>query len=306
MNLALDGNVLIQGITEPKAHAYLARMLGYGTPIVAGVSSGHGGSQIQGVPVFDLVEQALETVGTVTTTILFLPPYQVLDGALEAIASGIRQIILITGGIPPLDMVRLIQKAEATQTLIIGPCSAGLIVPGKVLLGSHEIAVYTPGMVGIISRTNSLTYEVAWELTQAGLGQSFSVCLGREAFVGSSVRQWLKILNEDKATKAIVLVDRNGVDGEEAIAPYITQVVNKPVITYTAGRWLDAAPAVGHADVVNLWRKKEISPPPDTDSSTQTNSAQRKVASFKQVKIPVAERPSQIPELVKKALKLKG
>ncbi|HEY9875137.1 MAG TPA: hypothetical protein V6D12_17015 [Candidatus Obscuribacterales bacterium] len=295
MKLKPDSKVLIQGITEPLGSHYAIRMKAYGSNVVAGVSPGHGGEMLDGIPIFDLVEQVLPVVGSVDTTIIFVQPYLALDAALEAIAARIRHIIIITGGIPPLDMISLLRTAEATNTLIVGSRSSGIIVPGKLLLGTHESEFYTPGSVGMISRSGTLTYEIAWELTQAGLGQSMAVSLGRDVIVGSCFLQWLKILNEDENTKAIVLVGETGCGDEEATAGYIADEIDKPVIAYFAGRH---APADKRLSAANPMIAYHMSIP-----LTDPGITQRQIAAFKQAKIPVAKRPSQIPELVKKALK---
>jgi succinyl-CoA synthetase alpha subunit len=240
-----------------------------------------------------LVEEVVGQFGAIDTTIICVQPYQVLDAALEAIASNIRQIIIISPGVPPLDMVELLRETEATETLIVGPNSPGIIVPGKILLGTQPSEFYTPGSVGILSRSTTLTYEIARELTNAGLGQSISVSIGSDAIVGSSFLQWLQILDEDEATKAIVLVGQPGGGREEAAARYIAEAIDKPVVAYIAGT---QAPPVKH------WRQTGtlaavIGRDPDF------GTAKSKLAAFSQAEVPVAERPSQIPELVKKAMK---
>lgn len=297
MNLTAASTVLVQGITQPLATYHIARMLAYGTNIVAGVSAGQGGKQIQGIPVFDLVEQACEQVGEIEATLIFVESYHALDAALEAIEAGIRQLIIISDGIPPLDTIRLLRKAEATNTLVVGPKSSGIIVPGKVLLGTQDSKFYTPGNIAMISRTSTLTYEVALALTQAGLGQSISVNLGSDAIIGSSFRQWLPILASQEETEAIVLVDCTGGGSEEETAQYINQAIDKPVITYVAGCNTPVDKQMGNASAIIA---AQLSGP-----ITSTTTAQHKVAAFKQAKIPVAGRPSQIPDLVKKALKKK-
>lgn len=295
MNLTPDSKVLVQGITQSLGSYYTARMKAYGTNVVAGVSAGHGGQELHGVPVFDLVEQALSKTGPVEATIIFVESYSALDASLEAIDAGIPQIILVTGGIPPLDMVRLLRKTQASETLIVGPNSSGIIVPGKVLLGTQESEFYRPGSVGLISRAGTLTYEVALALTQAGLGQSIGVNLGSDAIVGSSFRQWLEILARDESTKAIVLVDQTGGSSEEETAQYIAEAIDKPVVVYVAGRYTPVDKQVSNAGATIA---AQLSGPITNDST-----AQHKVAAFKKAKVPVAERPSQIPELVRKALK---
>lgn len=292
MNLTPDSKVIIQGFCEFISATHIAQMQAYGTNLVAGVDPGCGGQQIYGLPVFDLVEEVVEKFGTIDTTIICVHPYQVLDAALEAIASHISQIIIISAGVPPLDMVELLRKAEACETLVVGPNSPGIIVPGKILLGTQPSEFYTPGPVGIVSRSSTLTYEVAWELTTAGLGQSISVSIGSDAIVGSSFLQWLQILDEDDSTEAIVLVGQPGGGSEEAAARYITEAIDKPVVAYIAGRQ---------------------APPKKTWQQTGTlvtvvgrpanfGTAQSKIVAFEAAEVPVSERPSLIPELLKKAI----
>ncbi|MBD0362207.1 MAG: CoA-binding protein [Coleofasciculus sp. C3-bin4] len=295
MNLTPDSKVLVQGITQPLASYHAARMKAYGTNLVAGVSAGQGGQELHGIPVFDLVEQARHQRGPFDATIIFVESYWVLDAALEAIEAGIPQIILVTGGIPPLDMVRLLRKAQITETLIVGPSSSGIIVPGKVLLGTQESNFYTPGSIGLISRAGTLTYEVALALTQAELGQSIGVNLGTDAIVGSSFHQWLRVLATDESTQAIVLVDQTGGGSEEETAQYIAKAIDKPVVAYVAGCHTPVDKQVGNASAIIA---AQLSGP-----VTNASTAQHKVAAFKQAKVPVAERPSQIPDLVRKALK---
>lgn len=298
INLSSDSKVLVQGITQPLGLYYAARMKAYGTNVVAGVSTGQGWQTLHGIPVFDLVEQACHHVGAVDTTIIFEESYQVKDVALEAIDAGIGQIILVTGGIPPLDMVELLAIAQATKTIILGPSSSGIIVPGKLLLGTHESEFYTPGSVGLITRGSYLIYEVALGLTQANLGQSIAINLGSEAIVGSSFSHWLEVLEKDKATNVIVLVDQTGGSYEDvAAAAYIAQEIHKPVISYIAGRYTPETQLSSNPSA-----RLSTHLPEAISNMAKVSTAQEKVAVFKQGRIPVAERPSQIPILVQKAL----
>jgi succinyl-CoA synthetase alpha subunit len=294
MSFKAESKVLIQGITEPLGSVYALPMVNYGTGVVAGVSAGCGGQQLYGIPVFDMVEQAIDQVGGIDTSIIFVHPYRVLDAALEAIAAGIPQIVLITEGVPPLDMVRLIRKAEATDTLVVGPDSPGVIVPGQILLGTHPPDIYTPGEVGLISRAGTLTYEVAYELTRAGFGQSISVGIGGDSIVGSSFQQWLQILEEDEQTQAIVLVGEIGSDSEECAAQYIREAIDKPVVAYIAGRTAPRERMIGHAGAIIASQGADV--------GNEVGTVESKIAAFKRAKVPVADRPSQIPDLVKKAL----
>lgn len=294
MNLQPESQVLIQGIAEPAAAIATARMQAYGTKVVAGVSSSQGGNKISNVPVYDLVAQAVADAGSIDTSIIFVPPYQVLDAGLEAISSGIRQIIIVTAGVPPLDMVRLFRVAETTDTSILGPGSTGIIIPGSLLLGTHLPEVYTPGNVGIISRAGILTYEVAQELTKAGIGQSLSVNLGKDVIFGSDFRQWLQILEEDDATEAIAIVGQINC-GLEVAAEYIVHNIDKPVVAYLAGmqapvdrRLGDARTMIGY--YLSLPANEECTP-------------QKQLSLFQEAKIPIAKQPSEIPEWIGKALK---
>lgn len=293
MNLTPQSKVIIQGFDEFISATHIAQMKAYGTNLVAGVNPGYGGQELYNLPIFDLVEEVVDQVGTIDTTIICVHPYQVLDAALEAIASQIRQIMIITAGVPPLDMVQLIRKAEACETLIVGPNTPGIIVPGKILLGTQPSEFYTPGSVGIVSRSTTLTYEIARELTTAGLGQSISISIGSDAIVGSSFLQWLQILDEDETTEAIVLVGQPVGGSEEAAARYISEAIDKPVIAYIAGRQVPPG---------KTWQQTGtlatvVGRPPNF------GTAQSKLAAFKEAQVPVAERPSLIPQLLKKALR---
>ncbi len=301
MIITPDSKVLVQGILEPLGAICTPLMQAYGTQIVAGISPGHEGKQLNSIPIFDMVDRALASVGGVDITIIFVHPYLALDAALESIAAGIRQIILITEGVPPLDVVHLLRKAEATETLVIGPNCPGIIVPGQVLLGTHPSEFYTPGSVGIISRSGTLTYEVALELTRAGLGQSIGVGIGSDAILGSSFSQWLQVLDEDENTEVIVLVGEIGGDGEEIAARYIEEVIDKPVVAYVAGRNTPKGKHMGHAGAIIAAQVTELTRNPG--ALPDIGTAESKISALKKAKVPVADRPSQIPDLVKKALR---
>lgn len=295
MHLKPDSKIIVQGITEPLATVYTAQMKAYGTNIVALVSPGDGGQLVDDIPVFDLVEQALSAVGQVDATIIFVPPYCVIDSALEAIASGIKQIIIITGSVPPLDMVSLLRKVETTDTLIIGPNTSGVIIPDKILLGTYNSEFFTPGAVALISNSDTLNYEVAWELTQAGIGQSIVVNLGSDTIIGSDFQQWLEILEKDEHTKVIVLISHSNYPDEQALAEFIATHIKKPVITYLVGIH---SPANKHLRNFKFMNNYYLS-----TSLNDETTIYEKITAFKHAKISLPKRPSQIPDLVKKALK---
>jgi succinyl-CoA synthetase alpha subunit len=270
-------------------------MKAYGTNIVAGISPGNGGQLVDDIPVFDLVEQALSAVGQVDATIILVPPYCAIDAALEAIAAGIQQIVIVTGGIPPLDMVSLLRKTETTDTLIIGPNTSGVIIPDKILLGTYDSEFYTPGSVALISNSDSLNCEVAWELTQAGIGQSIVVNLGSDTIIGSDFNQWLEILDKDQHTKVIVLISHSNYPNEQALAEFIATNIKKPVITYFVGLHTPADKLLRNFKFLNNYYL--------SSSLNDETTIKEKITAFKNAKISVPKRPSQIPDLVKKALK---
>jgi succinyl-CoA synthetase alpha subunit len=294
MNFAENHKVLVQGIVEPLGSLYVPVMRAYGTPIVAGVDSGYGGSLVEDLPVFDLVEQAIAELGPIDTSLIFTPPYAVLDAALEAMMAEIRQLILVTEGVPPLDMVRLLRQAEDTETFVVGPSSPGIIVPGRILLGTHPPYCYQPGAVGIISRSGTLTYEVALELTRANLGQSIVVGIGGDGILGSSYQQWLQILEEDEQTEVIVLIGEIGGESEETAARYIAEAIEKPVIAYVAGATVPKGQSIGHTGAIIAAKVAGL--------GAEIGTVESKVAAFRRAKIPVADRPSKIPKLVSQAL----
>ncbi|MGJ3246257.1 MAG: succinate--CoA ligase subunit alpha [Elainellaceae cyanobacterium] len=298
MNFTADSKVLVQGILEPLSLIHTPLMQSYGTQIVGGISPGHGGEQHQGIPIFDLVEEALDTVGGVDITILFVQPYMALDAALEAIAAGIRQIVIVTAGIPPLDMVKLSRKADTTQTLVIGPNSPGVIIPGHMLVGTHPANCYRPGPIGLLSRSGTLTYEIALGLTRAGLGESAAVSIGSAPVVGSSFQQWLHWFDANDQTDVILLAGKIGTGGEELAAQYIADVIQKPVVAYIAGHNVPYDPPLGHAQAITMSRL--------TDLGGDRGTAASKVAAFREAGVLVADRLVDIPRLVKKELKRYG
>ena len=309
MNFSKTQNVLIQGITEPLGRSHARLMKEYGTPVVAGISPGDGGQEIDGIPIFDLVSEAVQQFGRIDTTLIFVPPYEMLDAALEAISSGIGQIILIPAGMPPLDMVKLLERSEASETLVLGPNCPGIIVPGQVLLGTHPTQCYSPGRIGLISCSDTLTYQVALELTQAGWGQSIALALGRETILGSSFPQWLQILEEDDQTDAIVLVGEiDGVGGEARAAEYIIESIDKPVVAYLAGQKTPHSRPRGHAIALLTSRiaaQLSVSETPiaSWEGTTTQEWRDRKLAAFAAGNIPVAQKPSDIPRLLQHQLK---
>lgn len=288
-----NSTILVQGITTSLATHYTQKMLAWGTKIVAGVSVGQGKGEIAGVPIFDLVEEAIATVGQINTSVIFVNPYEVLDAALEAIAAGIKQLIIVSKGVPPLDMIQLLQRAREHQVLVIGPGSAGIIMPGQIALGISEAGFYQPGRIAILSRTASLSQEVATELNQVGLGQSIVVNLGWEAIIGSDFQQWLEILAQDHNTEGIVVLGRLGGSAESAIVSYVNEQFPKPVVAYLTGVF---------APVPKFFEDAATIIANQLSYSVSTNNSKEFLKNFQKSNILLAQRPSEIPSLLQKKL----
>jgi succinyl-CoA synthetase alpha subunit len=294
MNWFPPNKVIIQGITESQAAFYAVQMKAYGTEIVAGINPGNGGIEVEGIPVFDLVEQVLNQVDKIDASLIFVHPYQVLDAAKEAIAAGIKQIIIFTPQVPPLDTIELIKCAKATDTLILGPGSHGIIIPQQVWLGKLQPQLYQPGKVGLITTSQYLSYEVAAELNQTNIGQSIVVSLGEECIIGSSLPQWLKILNEDPNTKAIVYIGQRLNETEEIINYYQKHGHDKPIILYLAGLKTPQEKLFRDAfTIISTHLSGSISP---------ENQERQTIKKWQKAGIKIAKRPSEIPAMIQTAL----
>jgi len=232
--------------------------------------------------------------GDVETSVIFVNPYQVLDASLEAIAQGIKQLIIASSGVPPLDMVKLLKKVQATNTLILGPGSTGIMLPGKMYAGTYEPQYYQSGNIGIISCGDGLSYETALALNKSGLGQSLAVSLGTDDIIGSHFEQWLSILEENTATSAIVLIGYPHGKTEEVAAEYIKNCISKPVVVYIPGE--NTPVDVNFKDAATIIATQLSSP------VTETVTFSQKITAFKNANIPIAHSLREIPSLIKQLL----
>ncbi|ELR99634.1 succinyl-CoA synthetase subunit alpha [Gloeocapsa sp. PCC 73106] len=235
MNWQMSGRILVQGLGETEVLAQVTRMKAYGTPIVAGINPIWEGKLVNEIPIYALVEEAIAQVGEIQTSLIFAHPYAVLDAALEAIAAGIRQLIVFSQEIPPLDVVRLLKIARDTQTVILGPGSGGILIPEKFYLGIWEPQFYQPGNIAILSDSSKMTYEVALSLHRVNLGESIVTSIGTDPILGTSFRDWLEFLNNNPETSAIALVTRSERIDSSTI-DYINSNLNKPLIVYAYNR----------------------------------------------------------------------
>ncbi len=287
MSIYVDKNtrLLVQGITGKEGGFHAGLCKEYGTNLVAGVTPGKGGQSALGVPVFDTVTQAVKETGA-NASVIFVPPPFAPDAIVEASDAGLPVIICITEGIALLDMVPVFHLVKSRGQVLIGPNCPGLITPGECKIGIMPGNIFTPGPVGMISRSGTLTYEIVNELTVNGLGQTTCVGIGGDPIIGSTFIDCLMAFEKDPATKVVVMVGEIGGSDEEEAAEYI-KTMSKPVVGFISGRTAPPGKRMGHAGAIVSGNK---------------GTAQAKVAALTDAKVPIADTTDQIPGLVKKAL----
>ncbi|MGY5853156.1 MAG: succinate--CoA ligase subunit alpha [Candidatus Thorarchaeota archaeon] len=282
-----DTKVIIQGITGGQGTFHSAAMLEYGTKIVAGVTPGKGGQEVNGIPVVDSVIEA-KRVYNATASIIFVPAPFAGDAALEAIAADLNPVVVITEHVPVQDEIRVIDAAKRKGITVIGPNTPGIITPGaKQKLGIMPGHVFSDGKVGLMSRSGTLTYEIAAGMTNAGIGISTAIGLGGDPCVGLTTIEAVKLFEQDKDTKALVLVGEIGGDAEERAAAYIKDNVDIPAIAFIAGRTAPPGKRMGHAGAI---------------ISGSSGTAAAKIKAFNDAGISVAEKPSDIAKLLREVL----
>jgi len=281
----LDRNsrVIVQGITGREGLFHTQRMLAYGTNIVGGVTPGKGGAVIEsGQPVFDTVADAVAATGA-THTIIFVPPPFAADALYEAYDAGITLAVCITEGIPAHEMLKVVATTKSMR--IIGPNCPGLVSPGKALVGIMPGHVFAPGRVGMISRSGTLTYEIVDVLTKAGLGQSTCVGIGGDPIIGTTFVDCLRAFANDPETDAIVVCGEIGGSDEEDAAAFISEhLPDKPAVAFIGGRSAPKGKRLGHAGAI---------------ISGNFGTPDSKLAAFASAGVPVADRPADIPALLK-------
>jgi succinyl-CoA synthetase alpha subunit len=288
MSILLDQTtrVIVQGITGREGQFHTRNMKAAGTNIVGGVTPGKGGTMVEDVPVFDTVNEAKAVTGAMASCI-FVPPAAAADAMMEAASAGIELIVCITEGIPVMDMARAMLVVREHGSWLIGPNCPGLCTPGQGKVGIIPYQIFTPGPVGFISRSGTLTYEVVALLTQAGIGQSTCIGIGGDPIIGSTFVDYLRLFEKDPATKAVVMCGEIGGSDEEEAASYI-KTMSKPVVAFISGRTAPAGKRMGHAGAI---------------ISGNSGTAQGKVAALQAAKVPVAETIFDIAGLVQTALK---
>jgi succinyl-CoA synthetase alpha subunit len=274
---------LVQGITGAQGSFHARLMQEYGTKIVAGTSPGKGGVQINDVPVFDTVQEAREKYSP-NASIIFVPAPFAADAALEAMENGIKTVVIITEHIPIKDAVTLMAYMKKMGATMIGPNTPGIIAPGACKLGIMPSHIFKPGNIGIASRSGTLTYEIAAGLTREQLGQSTCLGLGGDPITGLNFIDALKMFQNDPQTKAVALIGEIGGNLEELAAQYITtEKYPKPVVAFIAGRSAPPGKRMGHAGAIVMGK---------------AGTAENKIEAFKAAGVKVAEKPSDVAQLL--------
>lgn len=289
MSILIDQNtkLIVQGITGRDGSFHAGKMLDYGTKVVAGVTPGKGGQTVESVPVFNSVREAKDKTGA-NAAVIYVPARFAKDAILEDIAAGIDLVVCITEGIPVLDMIEVTAALKKSSTRLIGPNCPGLISPGKSKVGILPGHIHRPGPVGVVSRSGTLTYEVVYNLTMRGIGQSSCVGLGGDPVIGTRFVEILELFMKDEETKGIVLVGEIGGEDEQIAAEYIKTRVTKPVVGFIAGKTAPAGKRMGHAGAI---------------ISSGDTTAQAKVDVLKNAGVLVADYPDEIPALFTDKLK---
>ncbi len=292
MAILLDKNskVVVQGITGREGLFHTQRMVAYGTNVVGGVTPGKGGTSVaDGLPVFDTVKDAVDATGA-THSVIFVPPLFATDALLEAYDANISVAVCITEGIPVHDMLRV---AAATPNMrIIGPNCPGIVTPGGALIGIMPSHIFKPGRVGVISRSGTLTYEIVDALSKAGLGQSTCVGIGGDPIIGTTFVDCLRLFARDGETDAVVVCGEIGGSDEEDAAAFIAaHMSDKPVVAFIGGRSAPAGKRLGHAGAI---------------ISGSTGTPASKLAAFAASNVPVADRTSEIPAMLQRALETRS
>jgi succinyl-CoA synthetase alpha subunit len=282
--------LLVQGITGRDGSFHARQMMEYGTHVVGGVTPGKGGQRFDGpngsVPLFDTMEQAVSETDA-NTSVIYVPPPFAADAIMEAAAAGISFIVAITEGIPVLDMTRVYPYVQERGARLLGPNCPGLLSPGKSKVGILPGQIAMPGSVGVVSRSGTLTYEVVYQLTRAGIGQSTCVGIGGDPIIGTTFIDCLAAFEQDAETKAIVMIGEIGGTDEQNAAAFVKESMTKPVVGFIAGQTAPPGRRMGHAGAI---------------ISGSTGTAAEKIEAFRANGIRIMKRPLDVVELIREVL----
>lgn len=289
MTILVDSNtrLLVQGITGKEGGGHTLSMLKYGTKVVAGVTPGKAGSNIGDVPVYNSIKQAISAHREINASIIFVPAAFNADTVYEAVDAGLKLVIDITEHVPIHDSLKFVNYARSKGVTVIGPNCPGVISPGASKVGIMPGQIFSKGDVGIVSRSGTLTYEIAWVLTKAGMGQSTAVGIGGDPIIGRDSVEVIEMFENDPGTKSLVVIGEIGGDAEERLAARIRKKgMSKPIVSFIAGRQAPPGKRMGHAGAI---------------ISMGSGSAADKIRALESVGVKVAKLPSQIPNLIKLA-----
>jgi succinyl-CoA synthetase alpha subunit len=289
VSVFIDKNtkLLVQGITGRDGSFHAKQMMEYGTQVVGGVTPGKGGQKFEGsVPVFNTVAEAAKATGA-NTTVIYVPPAGAADAIMEAAEAGIPFIVAITEGVPVLDMTKVYPFVKEKGARLLGPNCPGLITPGESKVGIIPGSICTPGPVGVVSRSGTLTYEVVYQLTRAGLGQTTCVGIGGDPINGTNFIDVLEAFEKDPKTKAVCMMGEIGGTDEQEAAEFVQKHMKKPVVGFIAGQTAPPGRRMGHAGAI---------------ISGSAGTAAEKIDAFKAAGMGVAQRPMDFVQLIKERL----
>jgi succinyl-CoA synthetase alpha subunit len=277
-----DTRLVVQGITGREGEFHTRQMVEYGTNVVAGVTPGKGGGWVAGIPVFDTMREAVNATEA-NTSIISVPARFAADAILEAADTGIALVVCITEGIPVLDMIKVRAHLDCTSTRLLGPNCPGIITPGQAKVGIMPGSIHTPGAVGLVSRSGTLTYEVVHTLTEKDQGQSTAIGIGGDPIIGTDFIDVLELFEEDSQTEQVVLIGEIGGSDEQRAADFIARRMSKPVTAFIAGQTAPPGKRMGHAGAI---------------IEGGEGTAKEKMAAFEAVGVRVARHPAEIADLV--------
>ena len=278
--------VVCQGITGSAGAFHTRQMVEYGTKVVAGVTPGKGGTKLDGIPVFDTCAEAVAETDA-NASVIYVPAAFAADAIMEAVDAGVELVVCITEGIPALDVVKVKRWLEGKSARMIGPNCPGIISPGKCKIGIMPGYIHTPGPIGVISRSGTLTYEAVWQLTSLGIGQSTCIGIGGDPVPGTGFIELLELFEADPETKGVIIIGEIGGTAEEDAAEFAQKNMTKPVVGFIAGQTAPKGKRMGHAGAI---------------IAGGTGTAAEKIEAFKVAGIAVAETPAVIGQRMAEAL----
>jgi succinyl-CoA synthetase alpha subunit len=282
--------VLTQGITGSTGQLHTRLCREYGTQMVAGVTPGRGGTDFEGIPIFDTVSAAVRATGA-DASVIYVPPGGAADAVMEAADAGIPLVVCITEGVPVVDMVRVKRFLEGRPTRLIGPNCPGVITPGECKIGIMPGYIHKPGRIGVVSRSGTLTYEAVFQLTNLGIGQSTCIGIGGDPIIGTGFVDALRLFQDDPGTDGVIMIGEIGGSAEEEAAAFIEASVTKPVVGFIAGQTAPKGKRMGHAGAIIAGGK---------------GTAAEKIAAFRAAGVAVAPHPAELGITMQRALREKG